>query len=224
MSKKQKLPSKDNARKQKQEENRKTRTGPDRRRKLGASNETSPAKTSEHALKIAKYHTLEKQIARATEQEKKLLIAEQKKLGGLSLYQQASLQGARHGETSKWLIQTVEANYGGRKERRLLDVGAIAGTSYAKYKSITATYIDLNPAADHVIKADFLTYPLPEKPFDIVCLSLVVNFVGDLDSRSASIPFSVALSPTVLSGIILGEWEDERLRFLHFYLSLDSHS
>jgi len=137
---------------------------------------------SEHARKIALYHALEKQISRATGPERERLIAEQEKLGGLQVYQQASLHGARHGESSKWLMMQLESRRG-RRKTRLLDVGAIAGTSYNKFRSVAPTYIDLNPNAPHVIKADFLKYPLPDQPFDVVCLSLVLNFVGAIEDR-----------------------------------------
>lgn len=138
---------------------------------------------SEHARKIAQFHALEKRIAAASSaEERQTLLKEQDALGGLQEYQQASLHGARHGESSKWLVTELEKRHG-RRETRLLDVGAIAGTSYKKYTSIKPTYIDLNPQAEHVIKADFRDYPVPEQPFDVVCLSLVLNFVGSIDDR-----------------------------------------
>lgn len=69
----------------------------------------------------------------------------------------------------------------------LLDVGALSGTSYSKFtSSIVPTYIDLNPVGPNVEKADFFTYAPPktaEEKFDVVGLSLVVNFVGDLTQR-----------------------------------------
>lgn len=137
----------------------------------------------DHARKIALYHVLEKKIARATDEKELVeLRAQQEQLGGIKTYQQASLHGARHGESSKWLVAALEARHG-RRPTRLLDVGAIAGTSYRKYRSIKPTYIDIDPQADHVIKADFLKYPVQEEPFDVVCLSLVLNFVGSIEGR-----------------------------------------
>lgn len=141
---------------------------------------------SEHARKIALFHSLEKRIARASGKELIALKAEQEALGGLKEYQKASLHGARHGDSSKWLITTLEKLHG-RRPTRLLDVGAIAGTSYKKYKSIQPTYIDINPQADHVIKADFLEFPEPEELFDVVCLSLVLNYVGSIEDRAEMI-------------------------------------
>ncbi|KAM0745973.1 hypothetical protein T439DRAFT_384439 [Meredithblackwellia eburnea MCA 4105] len=73
-----------------------------------------------------------------------------------------------------------------REKLRLLDVGAIAGSSYTSYSWINTTCIDLNPQAPHVIKADFFDFPTPAsegEKFDVVALSLVVNFIGSLKKR-----------------------------------------
>lgn len=51
---------------------------------------------------------------------------------------------------------------------------------------IDATCIDLNPQAPHVEKFDFFDYPIPvghAAKFDVVGLSLVLNFVGGLGKR-----------------------------------------
>jgi len=98
---------------------------------------------------------------------------------------------------------------------RLLDVGAIAGTACASllslpprlplraradslfflpfadegYPWIAPTSIDLNPLAPHVVKSNFFDFPAPDKEedkFDVVALSLVVNFEGSLVNRGAS--------------------------------------
>ena len=68
---------------------------------------------------------------------------------------------------------------------RLLDVGAIAGTAYADYSWVDATCIDLNSQAPNVTQCDFFDYPVPppDKLFDVVGLSLVINFVGSLTQR-----------------------------------------
>ncbi|GAA5924738.1 hypothetical protein JCM3775_005458 [Rhodotorula graminis] len=73
-----------------------------------------------------------------------------------------------------------------RKKLRLLDVGAIAGTAYEGYPWIAPTSIDLNPLAPHVVKSNFFDFPAPEKDedkFDVVALSLVINFEGSLVNR-----------------------------------------
>jgi 25S rRNA (adenine2142-N1)-methyltransferase len=73
---------------------------------------------------------------------------------------------------------------------RLLDVGAISGTSFADYKWIDTTCIDLNPQAEHVLRYDFFDYPVPpsDKLFDMIGLSLVVNYIGSLTKRGLSNP------------------------------------
>lgn len=108
---------------------------------------------------------------------------------------------------------------------RILDVGAIAGTAYAKFPWVSDTPIDLNPRSARVIRADFFQFPTPDMEeeaareaekehaqkmlvqeqegeaereememdgrwrakFDVVSLSLVVNFVGDLRERGESL-------------------------------------
>ncbi|GAA5880214.1 hypothetical protein JCM16303_001255 [Sporobolomyces ruberrimus] len=75
-----------------------------------------------------------------------------------------------------------------RRKLRLLDVGAIAGTAYASETWIHTTSIDLNPQAPHVIKSNFFDFPIPaadeeDELFDVVSLSLVMNFEGSLINR-----------------------------------------
>ncbi|TNY21928.1 putative methyltransferase-domain-containing protein [Rhodotorula diobovata] len=121
----------------------------------------------------------------------------------------------RGGESSKWLVKQIKelkigvdskdkdkANHKveptiledgtkvwpkvERKKLRLLDIGAIAGTAYAGYPWISATSIDLNPQAPHVVKSNFFDFAPPQKDedkYDVVALSLVVNFEGSLVNR-----------------------------------------
>ncbi|GAA5859947.1 hypothetical protein JCM1840_001811 [Sporobolomyces johnsonii] len=73
-----------------------------------------------------------------------------------------------------------------RRKLRLLDVGAIAGTAYADWPWISTVSIDLNPQAPHVLPYNFFDYPVPETDddkFDVVALSLVMNFEGSLVNR-----------------------------------------
>ncbi|PWN25457.1 hypothetical protein BDZ90DRAFT_223231 [Jaminaea rosea] len=160
---------------------------------------------SEHSIRIAHFHCLEKEKARLISgkgsdqgQSAELRLAEiereQAELGGLDAYQDDSLAGSashRGGESGKWLVQQVIKLRG--KETvslRLLDVGALTGTSYSSYSFINPTYIDINPRASHVIQNDFFDFPLPaqsEEKYDIVCLSLVLNFVGDLAKRGEAL-------------------------------------
>lgn len=67
----------------------------------------------------------------------------------------------------------------------MLDVGAISPNNYHKESSwIETVAIDLNPQAEGITKADFLTYETDTK-FNIVCLSLVLNFLGDPKDRGS---------------------------------------
>ncbi|KAG0258298.1 hypothetical protein BG011_003370 [Mortierella polycephala] len=112
-------------------------------------------------------------------------------LGGLDMYQKASTLGQskqRGGDSSKWLVPILERCHPQLNKKagpplRLLDIGALSPHNYIKYSSwIRTTPIDLNPQDPLIIKMDFLEMPVPtgqEQQFDIVCLSLVVNFVGD---------------------------------------------
>jgi len=54
----------------------------------------------------------------------------------------------------------------------------------------SVTSIDLNPQAKHVQKYDFFDFPLPgpdDKLYDVLGLSLVLNFVGDLRKRGKTL-------------------------------------
>ncbi|KAF9110778.1 hypothetical protein BGX27_005889 [Mortierella sp. AM989] len=116
-------------------------------------------------------------------------------LGGLDMYQKASTLGQskqRGGDSSKWLIPILESCHPQLDKKagpalRLLDIGALSPHNYQKYSSwIHTTPIDLNPQDPLITKMDFLEMPVPtqkQKLFDVVCLSLVVNFVGDPTQR-----------------------------------------
>lgn len=97
------------------------------------------------------------------------------------------------GETSKWLVKTLisllPTNRHQLKKQVLVDVGAISGTAYAKWPMMKAFSIDLNPRADSVLKWDWLELvpqdlKLEPNTLDIVALSLVLNFQGELEKRA----------------------------------------
>ncbi|KAI8826226.1 putative methyltransferase-domain-containing protein [Fimicolochytrium jonesii] len=70
---------------------------------------------------------------------------------------------------------------------KMLDVGAVNGQTYAKQASwIDVSRIDLNPQEPGIEKQDFFERSLPKSDaerFHVLCLSLVVNFVGDPKAR-----------------------------------------
>ncbi|KAJ3297385.1 hypothetical protein HK104_000556 [Borealophlyctis nickersoniae] len=117
-------------------------------------------------------------------------------LGGLHAYQKASLKGGNEkqgkGACGTWVVKFLKREKdtlldGGEGKLRLLDVGAVSGTTYVRQSSwIDTTSIDLNPQHPRVIKQDFFDRPVPRteaERFHVVCLSLVVNFVGDVWQR-----------------------------------------
>ncbi|KAJ2229331.1 25S rRNA (adenine2142-N1)-methyltransferase [Coemansia sp. RSA 1722] len=117
----------------------------------------------------------------------------------------------RGGDTSRWLVPKLRElgvdNRQSGPRLRLLDVGALSCMNYAKERKwIDVTPIDLNSQEPGVHQQDFLDIAigsvLPPSnsdkqaeedsddeldlfaaPFDVVCLSLVVNFIGDPSRR-----------------------------------------
>lgn len=108
--------------------------------------------------------------------------AELENMGGFKAYQNASMYGTKHGDTSKWLMKQVSSlehsKEAERKKARLLDVGALAH-NYMDYKWIEAEAIDLHPRLPGIKRCDFTLDYKGDACKDIVCLSLVLNFVGD---------------------------------------------
>eukprot|EP00842_Homolaphlyctis_polyrhiza_P006061 jgi/Hompol1/6456/HPOL_002273-RA len=147
---------------------------------------------------ISSFHTLNKQLDQARRRgDSAAIVAIESQIdsmGGLQAYQRASLKG---GDLSKGWGATEPASSqsgslnrqasAGSRKLRMLDVGAITGETYDKYASfLDVTSIDLNSQTPKVIKQDFFDRPLPTSDtdrFNVVCLSLVINFVGDPASR-----------------------------------------
>ncbi|XP_066285745.1 uncharacterized protein [Branchiostoma lanceolatum] len=149
---------------------------------------------------ISKLHVLNKELdavrsdqslSRSTKQARaNQLETEIQKIGGLDAYQAASKRGACcHGNTttSNWVIKQLKkfkVKPATEETRlRLLDVGAL-DNHYQRHSWLDCTAIDLNPQTDSVIKADFFDYQVEEGcKYDVVVLSLVINFVGDPKKR-----------------------------------------
>ncbi|KAI8329800.1 putative methyltransferase-domain-containing protein [Chlamydoabsidia padenii] len=152
---------------------------------------------------IRRFHLLNKQLAQCkksntrTDREKELkIIKEMEEMGGLDWYQKASQLGqskTRGGDSSKWLIQTLRSSVCADdlkeavKPLRILEVGAVAPDNYQQHdKWIKVDPIDLNPQHESIRKQDFLTLIPPtteDLKYDIVSLSLVINFAGDPEER-----------------------------------------
>lgn len=109
--------------------------------------------------------------------------------------EEASLQGQRHdrgGDSSRVLMQWLETCLSSHKEAsgeqlRMLEVGALS-TQNACSKSgyFDIERIDLNSQEEGILQQDFMERPLPQgnaEKFDIISLSLVLNFVPDPQGR-----------------------------------------
>ncbi len=169
---------------------------------------------------IARYHTIQKQLAAveadstlkplAREKRRHDLQAELQALGGLPAYQQASLFGATAEESGSfnsgvWVKSELYAMGllppgQGQRRLRLLDVGALQDHWSPHAHLVEAMAIDLNPRHPSVLRADFFDFP-PLPPtgtapvFDALILSLVLNFVGDPRRRGAMLERCAALLP-----------------------------
>jgi 25S rRNA (adenine2142-N1)-methyltransferase len=150
---------------------------------------------------IRTHHTLEKQKAKALnngDDAKATSLSEAiASHGGIEAYQRASLIGQgndRGGDSSKLLMEWLEpiipilkVQSDGFDKIRMLEVGALSTTNAcSKSHLFEMTRIDLNSQAEGIQKQDFMDRPLPRKAkhqFDIISLSLVLNYVPDAVGR-----------------------------------------
>jgi 25S rRNA (adenine2142-N1)-methyltransferase len=145
---------------------------------------------------INTHHQLEKQRRQAIEKGDKQtelkLSAELAKLGGIAHYQKASLQGQsndRGGDTSKLLLEwlPLEELRKSGKRVRMLEVGALSTRNACSASDIfEMVRIDLNSQEPGILQQDFMERPLPKSDadkFDMISLSLVLNFVPDAAGR-----------------------------------------
>ncbi|KAF2868367.1 putative methyltransferase-domain-containing protein [Massariosphaeria phaeospora] len=154
---------------------------------------------------IRTHHRLQKEHAAAIRKgdvETAERVSESiEKNGGLKVYQAASKQGQskdRGGDSSRVLVEWLqqakllgpkashseEGSGGHVAPYRLLEVGALSTTNeISQYpQTIHVTRIDLNSQGPGIQKQDFMERPLPTTSadqFDIVSLSLVLNYVPD---------------------------------------------
>lgn len=153
---------------------------------------------------IRKHHTLQKRLASALSTGDNQLItslrAQIEANGGLALYQRASIlgQSAERGGDSgivlkRWISEAFprgaesreqKAQYEPRKNMkiRILEVGALKVDNVCSRTSyFSVERIDLQSQHPEINTQDFMQRPLPstsEDSFDIVSLSLVLNYVG----------------------------------------------
>ena len=151
---------------------------------------------------IRSHHTLEKQRAKALadgDEEKAAALAKQiESQGGIESYQKASLLGQandRGGDSSRILMEWLEPvlsdlkdqDAGGLSPVRMLEVGALSLTNACSRSGLfEVERIDLNSQAEGILQQDFMERPLPssnKEKFDIISLSLVLNYVPDPSGR-----------------------------------------
>ncbi|KAI1375912.1 putative methyltransferase-domain-containing protein [Hypoxylon crocopeplum] len=160
-----------------------------------------PKSISRKATKtlINSHHLLEKKkaqaIAKGDRDAEAEIETEIAALGGIEKYQLASLQGQRldrGGDSSRVLMEwlkpaesTLLAPTGTRL--KMLEVGALSTTNECSRSGIfDVERIDLNSQSEGITQQDFMERPLPKddfERFDIISLSLVLNFVPDAIGR-----------------------------------------
>ncbi|PXF49410.1 25S rRNA (adenine(2142)-N(1))-methyltransferase [Gracilariopsis chorda] len=150
------------------------------------------------------YHTIQKRLAavdrnpqfanEAARHARKQILRAQLAVIGLENYQTASREGEKLSagfDCSKWVLHELRDVTFAASSVKLLDVGAIikrfpgATTTASGQVAMQVTAIDLHPEnselGSHVIQADLINYAAREDlhaTFDVICLSLCVNFEG----------------------------------------------
>jgi 25S rRNA (adenine2142-N1)-methyltransferase len=150
---------------------------------------------------IRSHHTLEKLKAKALAEGDTVRAADLQhqinSQGGIESYQRASLIGQRSdrgGDSSKILMDWLEPIVPALKEQatkgqryRMLEVGCLSITNAcSKSHLFDVERIDLNSQAEGIEQQDFMERPLPtdqKEQFDIISLSLVLNYVPDAVGR-----------------------------------------
>lgn len=171
---------------------------------LGQRDTINPRRKSSKATRtlIRAHHQLQKSRAAAVTAGDESLIREIdskiQELGGLEAYQAASLTGQdrdRGGDSSEKLVDCLRG-YGliGPKvasRLRVLEVGALSSKNAISSiigKGIESVKrIDLHSQEpDHIEEIDFMDFPVPDSDvdkYDILSLSLVLNYVPDVSLR-----------------------------------------
>lgn len=174
-----------------------------------------PASLSRKATRtlIRTHHNLEKQRAQALaagDADKALQIAQQiEQHGGIKMYQQASLLGQaneRGGDSSKVLMDWLKSSEpsltaeggiatGKGRKLRMLEVGALSTCNACSRSGwFEIERIDLHSQAEGITQQDFMERPLPKdtsEVFDIISLSLVLNYVPDAIGRGKMLQHSL---------------------------------
>jgi 25S rRNA (adenine2142-N1)-methyltransferase len=166
-------------------------------------------KRTEHSAVISTYHALLKRIqsvdsdptfpTRASKDcRRRVLQAQLEAMGGLDAYQAASRDGEAHGDgfdASQWVLahlaRRAATHFESAAPLRLVDVGAIVARFPTAVPggrtALQVRSIDLNPQHKDVERLDFFDLAdgclASGERFDVVVLSLVLNFVGSAHLR-----------------------------------------
>ncbi|KAL9004529.1 MAG: hypothetical protein Q9188_002655 [Gyalolechia gomerana] len=154
---------------------------------------------------IRKHHNLQKQLHSAVSNGNAIaaesIQAQLAASGGLQKYQEASIQGQsaeRGGDTSKvlmeWMDELLSPTYKHdamvSEKVKILEVGALKVDNACSRSGIfDVIRIDLHSQHPEIRTQDFMAMPTPSQSalekdgFDIVSLSLVVNYIGDAVGR-----------------------------------------
>lgn len=147
---------------------------------------------------IRSHHHLNKALTRATAHGDPArasdIQAQIERQGGLQAYQAASITGQkseRGGDSSKvlvdWLAPLKTGLPGELRKLSLLEVGALRTDNACSCCSyLDVTRIDLHAQTAGILQQDFNLRPLPvseKDAFDIISLSLVLNYVPDASGR-----------------------------------------
>ncbi|KAI9746580.1 MAG: hypothetical protein M1818_000293 [Claussenomyces sp. TS43310] len=157
-----------------------------------------PASLSSKATRtlIRTHHLLEKRrkqaLSEGNDAAATRLTREIDAHGGIRTYQAASLLGQgndRGGDSSKvlmdWLkpLRSILKARGDGDRLRLLEVGALSTNNICSRSGLfDIERIDLNSQAEGILQQDFMKRPIPKSishKFDIISLSLVLNYVPD---------------------------------------------
>ena len=149
---------------------------------------------------VRSHHNLRKEVSAAVSTgDTSRAQAVQAKIdaaGGLPKYQEASIQGQsiqRGGDTSKILVEWLTKEEGENgvsvesgRQLRMLEIGSLRPNNACSRSGLfDMERIDLHSQHSVIQEQDFMERPtcgaedLEQEGFDVVSLSLVVNFVGD---------------------------------------------
>ena len=149
---------------------------------------------------IQSHHNLRKEHAKAVEQGDLARADDLEGVindkGGLETYQIASTLGqsnARGGDSSRILVDWLrEATEGARSQNvqlRMLEVGALSTRNVcSQIDCLDVTRIDLHSQEPGIQEVDFMDLPTPSiegQRYQIISLSLVLNFVPHAAARGA---------------------------------------